>query len=451
MATYTVGKPRVWEVEFFLMSPDEIEHSLSVMEVKCAELYDSNAIPQANVPRGKVEKENGLLDLRLGSVERKRRCRTCGMFGGKAGCPGHFGHIDLAVPVFYVMYLSWCKNLLNTICYYCSRLLVDKDVLRRKSFGKWDGLTQEEKWNLVTHSKKATVCPYHCTDIYNIPQPRYSVEKIRVMIQWDALNEWITKRVNAKEENAEQKQLVGPFCPCTRCKEHRHITKEPTPGCQCDLCCKHRKNAIKTIESSRSLAEKELTAADAHVILSGMHEDDLEFMGIHVDHVTASGHPKNMIMTKLPVEPRPLRPPSAHDKGRSRSQNDKTHKYQEIMKANVMIRDQLSQATNGSIDRITPSNIFSIPNVLRQHLNSADLQTYEWQIATLFHNEIKNVKVDRQRSGKPFKSLHQHFKGKHGWWRQHAVAKRCDQSARSVVTPCNALDIDGLGVRCQSH
>ena len=85
MSTYTVGKPRVWEVEFFIMSPYEIENNLSVMEVKYAELYDSNAIPQANVPRGKVEKENGLLDLRMGSVERKRRCRTCSLYGGPRG------------------------------------------------------------------------------------------------------------------------------------------------------------------------------------------------------------------------------------------------------------------------------------------------------------------------------------------------------------------------------
>jgi DNA-directed RNA polymerase beta' subunit len=323
---------------------------------------------------------------------------------------------------------------------------VDKDVLRRKSHGKWDTLSPDERWLLVTHSKRASLCPHHCTDIYNIPQPQYSVEKIRVIIQWDALNDWIAKQVSAKEENAEQSVLEGPFCPCTRCGEHRRVTRNPDPGCDCELCCKHRENAIKTIESAKILADKEFTAADAKVIMSEMHEEDLEFMGIRVDPVTGSGHPRDMILEKLPVEPRPLRPPSAHDKGRSRSQNDKTHKYQEIMKAVVMIREQILQATNGAIDRITASNIFSLPSVLRQHLNSADLQTYEWQIATLFHNEIKNVKVDRQRSGKPFKSLHQQFKGKHGWWRQHAVAKRCDQSARSVVTPCNALDIDELGV-----
>ena len=329
------------------------------------------------------------------------------------------------------MLLSSCKNLLNTICYYCSRLIVDKEALRRKSYDKWDSLSQEERWLLVTHSKRASVCPHHCTDIYDIPQPQYSVERIRVIIQWDAVNDWIAKQFNAKEENAEQVPLVGPFCPCSRCKEHRRVTTEPNPGCRCELCCKHRENAIRTIESAKSLTERELTGADAHVILSAMHKDDLDFLGIHVDPVTRSGHPENMILTKLPVETRPLRPPSAHDKGRSRSQNDMTHKYQEIMKVIVTIREQLRQSTNGAIDQITPSNIFSIPSSVRQHLNSADIQTYEWQIATLFQNELKNVKVDRQRSGKPFKSLHQHFKGKYGRWRQNVVAKRCDQN-RSI-------------------
>ncbi len=495
-----LGKPRVWEVEFFLLSPHEIEHGLSVMEVLRPELYDTKALPHPNVARGKVEKENGLLDLRLGSVERKRRCRTCGLYGGKMGCPGHFGYIKLAMPVFYVMTLPWCKNLLASICYYCSRLLVDQESLKLKSLGTWDNLTAEERWHRVTHYKRPQVCPFQCTKHFAIPQPQYSVEKLRVIVNWDNVMQWIVNQ-ESKIEGLPNVQTYsvcpcdscalhrnnpncpdcpgssdcpddsvcscdqcashaidvvnrsatirrtsqGPHCPCDKCASHRGSTDDIL-GCQCTLCILHKTNVRGLLESTKSLIGKEFIAADAGVILGGMDDQDLEFLGIQVDPKTGSGHPKNMILTVLPVEPRPLRPPSAQDKGRSRSQNDKTHKYQEIVKSNLIIQESLLKASGGTIDRVTLSNIFSLPNVLRQHVNSADIQTYEWHIATLFHNEIKNVKVDRQRSGKPFKSLHSQFKGKPGWWRQHAVAKRVDHCARSVVSPCSDLDVDELGV-----
>lgn len=40
------------------------------------------------------------MDPRLGTVDRNFKCQTCGE--GMAECPGHFGHIELARPVFHI-------------------------------------------------------------------------------------------------------------------------------------------------------------------------------------------------------------------------------------------------------------------------------------------------------------------------------------------------------------
>ena len=45
-------------------------------------------------------KLNGLMDPRQGSVDRASRCQTCA--GNMTECPGHFGHIELAKPVFHI-------------------------------------------------------------------------------------------------------------------------------------------------------------------------------------------------------------------------------------------------------------------------------------------------------------------------------------------------------------
>jgi DNA-directed RNA polymerase II subunit RPB1 len=40
------------------------------------------------------------MDPKLGSIERAFKCATCDE--GMSECPGHFGHIELATPVFHV-------------------------------------------------------------------------------------------------------------------------------------------------------------------------------------------------------------------------------------------------------------------------------------------------------------------------------------------------------------
>lgn len=53
-----------------------------------------------------------------------QRCQTCA--GNMTDCPGHFGHIELSKPVFHVGFLTKTIKVLRCVCFYCSKLLVDK-------------------------------------------------------------------------------------------------------------------------------------------------------------------------------------------------------------------------------------------------------------------------------------------------------------------------------------
>ncbi len=52
-----------------------------------------------------MPKEGGLLDLRLGTTERGLNCATCGC--SELYCPGHFGHIELAKPVYHIGFMPF--------------------------------------------------------------------------------------------------------------------------------------------------------------------------------------------------------------------------------------------------------------------------------------------------------------------------------------------------------
>lgn len=40
-------------------------------------------------------------------------------------CPGHFGYIDLARPVFHAGFMIKVKKILECICFSCGKLKVD--------------------------------------------------------------------------------------------------------------------------------------------------------------------------------------------------------------------------------------------------------------------------------------------------------------------------------------
>ena len=61
------------------------------------------------------------------------RCKTCDCtYVGSSqtkmnDCPGHFGHIELAKPVYHVGYIDQVVKILRCVCYNCSRLMIDRN------------------------------------------------------------------------------------------------------------------------------------------------------------------------------------------------------------------------------------------------------------------------------------------------------------------------------------
>lgn len=71
-------------------------------------------------------KVDGLADLRMGSSERHAVCTTDGM-DREEGCPGYFGHIELAVPLYHIGFNKTVLKILRCVGYHSSKLLLDPD------------------------------------------------------------------------------------------------------------------------------------------------------------------------------------------------------------------------------------------------------------------------------------------------------------------------------------
>lgn len=144
----------IGSIHFTLISPSEIR-KLSAVEVQTADTYDEDGVPIVS----------GLMDGRLGTLEPRQKCKTCG--NTASACPGHFGHIELAEPVVHVAFAKFIHKLLQVTCRNCGRILLSGDKIKA-----YNELMQKEQKQLnevpstfyeavIKDAKKSQECP-HC-------------------------------------------------------------------------------------------------------------------------------------------------------------------------------------------------------------------------------------------------------------------------------------------------
>ena len=99
----------VCTVQFSVLSPDEIRRR-SVAEIFTQETYN-----------GDQPKIGGLFDPRMGVLDHGKKCPTDEL--DNRNCPGYFGHIELATPVFHIQFLKYIIQSLKCVCWHfaCSR------------------------------------------------------------------------------------------------------------------------------------------------------------------------------------------------------------------------------------------------------------------------------------------------------------------------------------------
>ena len=110
---YNSNIDTVTGVQFSILSPDEIRRR-SVAEIYTQETYE-----------GDKPKVGGLFDPRMGVLDHGKKCPTDHL--DNRHCPGYFGHIELATPVFHIQYLKFVIQSLKCVCWKCSKLLLDTD------------------------------------------------------------------------------------------------------------------------------------------------------------------------------------------------------------------------------------------------------------------------------------------------------------------------------------
>ncbi|KAF7974929.1 hypothetical protein HWV62_10969 [Athelia sp. TMB] len=364
---------KVKEVQFGILSPEEIK-AYSVAKIEHPEVMDEGT---------HKPKMGGLMDPRMGTIDRNFKCQTCGE--GMSECPGHFGHIELARPVFHPGFIIKVKKILECICVNCGKLKAD---ISDPNFADKIRHVKDPKARMAVvwaHCKTKTVC--------EADEP---------------------KEEGDEGEDAEVKKGHGG---CGHVQPQ--IRKEGLK-----LFVQYKKQKDDDEEAKSMQPDKRLiTASEVYVVFKKMVDSDLALLGLSDSYA----RPEWMILTVLPVPPPPVRPSIAVDGGAMRSEDDLTYKLGDIIKASVNVR---RCETEGA-----PA-----------HVITEFEQLLQFHVATYMDNDIAGIPQALQKSGRPVKAIRARLKGKEGRLRGNLMGKRVDFSARTVITGDPNLDLDEVGV-----
>ena len=103
---------KIRRVQFGILGPEELK-ATSVCEIKSDRTFEGGR----PVP-------NGLMDPALGAIDRSLPCASCGM--DEQECPGHFGHLELAKPMYHTSFIKTTLKTLRCVCFSCSEILADE-------------------------------------------------------------------------------------------------------------------------------------------------------------------------------------------------------------------------------------------------------------------------------------------------------------------------------------
>lgn len=360
-------------LQFYVMSPDDIKKQ-SVVEVTESSLYVKN-VPTPNGPN----------DHRMGTIDRRYSCGTCGQDANV--CQGHIGHVQLAAPVYHVGFIPFILRILRVTCFFCSRVTLDASSAKVSKI--LETTSGEARFVALTSlHKDLRQCPY--CEAYN---PHYSQESLRLVANWTDAIEYL----------------------------------EP--------------------EVAEAVRHRVFTASDAHDILSGMTEDDYRLLGLDPNFNRPQDMIMS-VMVVPPNATRPVVMQSDYSRAKSQDDLTKriqeivkaNRVLAEAIKAyNEANRPEVDHVLgmSGIVDRDKEATV----KVLEAH------ETLQNLYGTMVYTRCKGVTPPTSRGGRQPKSIQLRIGGKAGRVRNNTIGKRVNNTGRTVIVAGYAAhDIDTIGI-----
>jgi len=268
------------EIQFSLFSHSDIKNG-AVANILTPDTYDSN-----------IPKNNGLFDHNMGSIDSSI---ICPIDEKKTElCPGYFGKIDFALPVFNNHFVSYVDKILKCVCFRCSNLLLDKtdpyvikELEGKKGYNRFLACV-----NICSKNRKC---------IYNngcfVLQPTKYVR--------------LSGAAKIKDKN-NIIQIYAEF-------------------------------PLNTFSGDKTMKTQNFTPLICYQIFKKIKDEDVDFLGLSSKY----SRPEWMIITSLAVPPPSVRP-SVRQSDNQRSEDDLTYALSNIVKSNKLLKQVIETNNENS-------------------------------------------------------------------------------------------------------
>jgi DNA-directed RNA polymerase II subunit RPB1 len=417
-----------------------------------AEIVARSALPPAGVTSEKMSLhfrpvENSLADLRMGAHDNGTRCATC--HGTQQTCLGHEGHIAFAAPLPHPLFPRDPPRLLMLACIACGRARVPRAawahgaVVARALRAPAATLVEEA---LALHD-----CA-HC----GAALPR------RITRAADGVDFSVVYHTKSAPKRAP-KRAQGAFWSET-VREHDDVASEADAllsaaaddaysgdegpdddeGRAARRYEREKENKRKNKRGADDADVEALLGATKSRHAKGAHTVGGDALAALLENYDAAWaratldveRPAALVMTALSVPPPAVRPTliAADSDDTSRSSDALTTLLVRIVKANGVLRERLETLAPSSLVREAHAQLFcAVAEFYDSTARKGAAPTARSGAAT--HAESDLAMAVRQR-----------LSAKGGRFRGNLNAKRCDHTARAVISGDATLDLDELGV-----
>lgn len=246
-------------------------------------------------------REGGLEDLRMGSDDRYNPCTTDGM-DREDGCPGYFGHIELATPLYHIGFNRTVLKVLRCVGFHTSKLLLNPN--------------NEKDAATLAMLRKTLMGPAR-------------LER--------AMAACATKKSDWSGGSAQPKFKMDP---------EKHIGIKAEWPAQ-----KNQDEAMEEgAEEARVEREQLLSGRVVHEILRNITDEDCLLLGFDPRYC----RPDWMMIKVLPVPPPAVRPAIEMD-STGRAEDDLTHQYAQIVKDNNALRAHMASGSPEHVLKARPA------------------------------------------------------------------------------------------------
>ena len=243
-------------------------------------------------------KKGGLVDLRLGTCDIYLNCTTCGL--NSLDCEGHFGHTELAEPVFHYGFLTHLTTLLKCFCHKCSNVLIERSDENMKRFNNKSGKQRFKELKELT--KNINFCSHCGTPVPKIKKEvKETSASIRIILEKEVGNTLIDEKTGIATENTK---IIRDY----------------------------------------------LSPRQCYYLLRNISDVDAHLVGFNVN----DSRPEDLIITRFPIPPVIIRPTAKIDFLAAASMEDSlTLKIADIITWNIRVRNDMNKDSNTFNDSLT--------------------------------------------------------------------------------------------------